>query len=320
MDNQISFTQQIKEELTNLTFKDDYYISLLSSFIRITGTIVISKSNNKLVLKSENSKVVKYIYSLLKKFFPEITISFTYRRRMKFYKSIEYLINIIGDDDIEAIFKFLKIDFLSNNIEYLIINSQDKIRGYLTGIFLATGSCNSPKSSNYHLEMYTNDEEYSKSILKLFNKIKPFSFDFKLVKRRNNYVLYLKKSSLISDFLAYLNASNSCLYFENIRVDRDFFNVNNRLINMDTYNFNKTVLKSKEQIKYIDIIDKKLGIKNIANKKLRELCYLRKEHMEASYQELAILLSEKINSEVSKSNINHLFISLKNKAKELDCE
>ncbi|MFA6666998.1 MAG: DNA-binding protein WhiA [Bacilli bacterium] len=313
MDNPISFTQQIKEELTNLPFNETKDRSVLSAFIRSSGSVVISHNQTKLVLKTENNKVAKYIYVLLKTIFPMAELSFSYRCMMQFYKSTQYLINI--NTNVEDILSSLKIDFLDSKIPYDLTDKELKIKGYLEGLFLYNGTCSNPKSSNYHLEMYTSDEAFTDAILKLIHKIKDLEFDFKTIKRRSNYIVYLKKSDQISDFLAYLEANDCCLLFENVRVNRDFANVSNRLINMDTYNLKKTLKISNEQIEDIKQIDKSLGLKNISNEKLRELCYLRLENKDLTYKELAALLSKKLNKEVSKSNVNHLFIKIKDMAK-----
>jgi DNA-binding protein WhiA len=84
---------------------------------------------------------------------------------------------------------------------------------------------------------------------------------------------------------------------------------------MDTYNYHKTVAKAEEQVKDIQLIDKWLGIKNIGNEKIRELCFLRISNKDATYSELANLLTKKIGKTVSKSNVNHLFIKIKEMAK-----
>ena len=72
-------------------------------------------------------------------------------------------------------------------------------------------------------------------------------------------------------------------------------------MNMDSYNYKKTIDKASEQIRDID--------------EIKELCYLRKENPEATYAELAKLLTNRIKVVVSKSNINHLFIKIKEMAK-----
>ena len=60
------------------------------------------------------------------------------------------------------------------------------------------------------------------------------------------------------------------------------------------------------------VIEAKLGIKNIPNVKERELAFLRLENDSLSLIELANILSEKLGKTVTKSNVNHLFISLHN--------
>lgn len=313
MSIEISFTQKIKEELIELPTDDIKAKSILSAFIRSSGSLNISSGETKLLLKTENNKVAKYIYSLIKQIFPEANVSFSYRIMMQFKKSTQYIINI--NSSVDEILKSLEIDYLDSKIPYNLTDKDIKIKGYLEGLFLNNGTCSSPISSNYHLEMYTNDEAFSEAILKLIRKIKDLEFNFKSIKRRNNYVVYLKRSDQISNFLAYLEANNSCLEFESVRIDRDNANSLNRLMNMDQYNFKKTITISEQQIKDIMQIDKSLGIKNIGNEKIRELCYLRLQNKEATFNELAELLSEKINKPVSKSNVNHLFIKIKEMAK-----
>ncbi len=313
MSTEISFTQRIKEELIDLPYDEVKSKSILSAFIRSSGSLNISNRDTKLLLKTENNKVAKYIYGLIKKEFPEANISFSYRIMMQFKKSTQYIINI--NSNVDEILNALEINYLDNKIPYNLTDKEIKIKGYLEGLFLNNGTCSNPVSSNYHLEMYTNDESFSEAILKLIRKIKDLEFNFKIIKRRNNYVVYLKRSDQISNFLAYLEANNSCLEFESIRIDRDNANSLNRLMNMDSYNFKKTITISEQQIKDIMQIDKSLGIRNIGNEKIRELCYLRLDNKEATFSELAELLSEKINKPVSKSNINHLFIKIKEMAK-----
>ena len=309
-----SFTRKIKEEICDLDFDEQTSKSILSSFIRINGTISFSSNGEKLILKTENSKVAKFIYSNIKKNYIDADASFSFRKIMKFNKNIQYLVNITSF--VDEILKDLHIDFLEDKIPFDMTNKDEKVKGYLTGAFLATGSCNDPHSSNYHLELATRDEGFSYALIKLIHKIKDIDFNFKVIQRRNNFVVYLKKSDQIADFLSYIDANNSCLDFESIRVNRDFANVSNRLINMDTYNMKKTIEKGIEQCKQIEEIDRWLGINNITNQKLRELCYLRLENKEANYNDLAEMLSEKIGSKVSKSNINHLFIKIREMAEE----
>ena len=314
MEEIISFTNEIKNEITaNINLDTEMKRSLLAAFIRVNGTIKFKNKNEYLILRTENAKVAKFIYSLIKDLYEDVVVSFSFRKTMKFYKATEYLVNIINGGT--TIFSSLDINLLESKINQELINKEDKIRGFLMGLFLACGSCNSPKTSNYHFEFYVSDENLAKNILKIINKIKSSQFDFKLTKRRNNFVIYLKKSDQISGFLAFLDASTCCIKFEDVRFSRDYSNINNRLIICDQYNYKKSIDKANVQIEQIKLIDKHLGIDNIINEKVQLLCKLRLKDPEASYADLSSMMSEELNVPVSKSNIGHLFRKIENMAK-----
>ena len=313
-----SFTKEIKEEIcsfNNLSSLQE--ISLLSAYIRTNGSLVFKNLNDYIILESENAKIIKFIYGLLKNNFSFANIHFSYKKKMKLNKNIKFVLEI---SDASKINETLGINFLESKITYRLIDKEIKIKSYLAGLFLASGSCNDPSSSNYHLEIVLKDEDFANQVIKLTNKIKNINFNFKLVKRRNAYVVYLKKSDLISDFLAFIEANSSCIKFENIRVDRDFSNVTNRLLNCDTYNYKKTIENSTLQIDYIKFIDRKLGIKNISNQKIKNLCLLRLKYPEATYNDLAKYLGEEMEINISKSNVNHLFRAIKELAIKLNYE
>ncbi|HKM02320.1 MAG TPA: DNA-binding protein WhiA, partial [Bacilli bacterium] len=128
--------------------------------------------------------------------------------------------------------------------------------------------------------------------------------------------IYIKKSDQISEFLIFVGASNASLEYESIRIDRDMQNITNRMFICDNANYQKTVKSANEQIANIEIVSKYYGEKPLGNEKLGALMKLRLEHEDANLQELADLLSEKLNTEkpISKGNINHLFIKLKSLA------
>ena len=223
-------------------------------------------------------------------------------------KKTYYIINI--DEAGESILEDLEISFLEGKISKNIVKNDDTISGYLAGAFLASGSINSPQTSNYHLEISLNNENYAKWLSKLFGKYKNSNIEPKMIKRREQYVIYFKKSDQIANFLIMIGAVIACMEFENVRVDRDFTNNANRLANSDMANMKKTIETGLRQQKEIKLIDEKFGIKNITNIKERELAYLRLENESLSLSDLARLLSEKLNKTITKSNVNHLFISL----------
>lgn len=315
MQNEASFSFLIKNELSKNEVGFEEAKSILAGFLKVNGILNFGRGEPVVIFKTENNDTAKFLYLLLKRNFPNLELSISFVKSMKLYKSIEYHLKIVSGatEFLDQIY----FDLLETKIPYELKKTNEGLKGYLIGTFLASGSCNNPQSSNYHLEMSVNDEKYAYELLKLIKKIKVAEFDFKVIQRRSKYVLYIKKSEQISDFLAYIDASNACLEFENIRINRDFLNSTNRLMNCDTNNFNKTLESSLKQIEMIKYLDKVIGLDCLQNRKFAELCKLRLEQPEANYNELANELSERLEKPVSKSNVNHLFIKLKNYYEEL---
>ncbi len=301
--NTISYTQQIKEELVSYEYDEMSMRAILSAFIQINGRLLIQNKKTFLVLETENAKIAKFIYLILQKRY-QITPSFAYRKKMNFDKKISFNIRI--EQKVDEILNDLEIYFYEPKVHKSFLKKDEYIRCFLAGAFLAGGSCNAPTSSHYHLEISSNDENMINYIVKILNKNKGLDFDAKTIVRRNQYVMYVKKSDQIVNFIAYIGACNSCLEFEAVRVERDFINNNNRLQICANANYQKTTASAKKQLEDILIIEECLGIKNITNEKLKILCLLRKENEDASMAELAELLGQEMGITVSKSNINHL--------------
>ncbi len=300
----ISFAEKVKEESARSERDDEEKRSLLSAFIRLNGYLSIKEGAQRLDISSESSSIAKAIYQYLHDLYG-VNARFAYTRSAGFLKRIVY--HVLLEKEPEDILNDLGVDyFFIENPKNLVVN-QNQIGAYLTGAFLAKGSMNSPKSSSYHLEFSFRDQNYAKWIMKLLQHYPFRQFSAKLVQRRNQYVVYLKRSDEISDFLIILKAKESCLEFENVRVERDFANVTNRLSNLDSANYSKTLKSSELQIEEINYFVDKLGWDGIQNEKLKTLMKLRLDHPDASLNELATLLSEELNTTISRSNINHLF-------------
>ncbi len=305
MKKEFSFTSQVKEELTQNEYTSlERLRALLAAYIRINGSLVIRNKATRLTLKSENAKISKFLYTTINEIYDaHAKLKMTTKNNLS--KHTVYSIEI--DEASDTILEDLEVSFLEGKISKNIVRNDDTISGYLAGAFLAAGSVNSPETSNYHLEISLNSENYAKWLSKLFARYKNSNIEPKIIKRRDNYVIYFKKSDQISNFLIIIGAVSSCLEFEDVRANRDLINNANRLENMDTANMKKMLETGLRQIKEIELIDKKLGIKNIPNEKAKLLCRLRKENESASLLDLANLMGEELDKPITKSNINHLF-------------
>ena len=300
-----TFTRQVKEELCGNEYESkDRLRALLAAYIRINGSLLFRDKKSFLSLSSENAKIARFIYETINRIY-EANAHLSFKNRSNLSKSTIYTIEV--QEASEAIIEDLDISFLEGKISKNIVRNDDTISGYLAGAFLASGSVNSPKTSNYHLEIALNSENYAKWLSKLFAKYHNSDIEPKVTKRREQFVIYFKKSDQIANFLIMIGAVNCCMEFENVRVDRDVINSTNRLANMDMANMNKIILTAQRQIEEIKVIDEKLGIDNISNEKVKLLCKLRLENESASLQDLSSMMSNEMKVEITKSNVNHLF-------------
>ena len=305
MENKLSFTKQIKEEIcSNLDISEDRKKAILSAFVKNVGLFQIVENSFRLILKTDSSKIAKYIYKLFHDLF-NINPKFAYEINKKFKEKTYFVLRI--NEKVEEILDYLKVDMFNNEIDEIFYSNDEMINGYICGSFLAVGSCNDPSSSNYHLEMAFSEPEVAVSTQNMVNSLNELAFNMRLIKRRNKVVLYLKKSDLISSFLVLIGAVESCLNFENTRVERDFANIDNRMFNLDGANYGKTIATSKKQIEDIKKLDEIIKIENLPNEKLRELCKLRLENEEASLKDLSYMMGQNLGYSVSKSNVSHLF-------------
>ena len=307
-----SFTQIVKDDIVRFKEKEEVDFSyarkraILSAFARLNGHLTIKDHRSSLVLSTESAKIAKFIYSLFREFY-DVNPSLGYLRSMRFARRTRFEISI--NDQVDDILDHLGISFLDGKISKEIVNSDDTAAGYATGAFLASGSVNSPISSNYHLEISTTDAELAKKILRLIERFKRANFTPKIIERKNHFVVYFKKSDQIGEFLIFIGATAASLEFEATRIHRDMQNATNRMQICDSANYQKTLASSQKQLEDIRAIDRLVGIKRIENEKIRILCELRLENEDMNMQELATALSEALNLDVpvSKSNIAHLF-------------
>lgn len=303
MKNSITFSRTVKEEIASGELDSkERILALLSAYLRINGVITFSNRKTNVIVKSENAKIIKFIYSGLKSYFSDVDINLDYIKKNRNKTSYELKIN-----DAEGLLDELSVSYMDGKISKEIAYSDESIGGYLAGAFLASGSINSPETSNYHLEISVVSENYAKWLAKLFGKYKKIEMSPKVIARRDRYIVYFKKSDQISNFLIVIGATSSCMEFENQRAYRDFSNNANRLYNLDVANMGRTTRNAERQIKEIKYIDEVLGIHNFHNQKKELLCYYRLENESLSMEDLANMLSDELGKKVTKSNVNHLF-------------
>jgi DNA-binding protein WhiA len=300
----LSFAAEVKEEIASADRSDAEKRALLSGFVKASGHIRIVDGRASLELGSQSAKIAKAIYGIITDLYG-VPARFAYSRSPGFLHRTVF--HIIVDEEAADILNDLGIDLLSGKPPKYLQATEGQTASYLAGAFLAGGSVNDPRSRSYHLEIALEDESYALWLKKLWEKAARHQFNPRISKRRSSYIVYIKRSDEISDFLIYVGAKASCLKFEDVRVARDYQNNMNRLSNIDSANMGRTIASSERRIKEIKYFESHGGTDSLGDPKLTALCSLRVAHPDASLGELAGLLSEELAMEVTKSGVNHLF-------------
>ena len=302
----MSFTQEVKHEVANLDLDATCQQAESAALIQLCASLRIRDQHLELLIKTENATTAKRIFNLLKtQFNPEMKLSVI--KKMKLRKNNIYQLHVMSKA------KEILVDLdvydqhgLRSHPHLNLVKKDGCARAYLAGAFLAAGSINSPKKSNYHCEIVTQELEHAQFIQKLMNR---FDLGAKYIQRRQQHVVYLKASEKISDFLRLIQANSAVLDFEDIRIQRDFHNSMTRLDNCEVANNMKTMVAAQEQIQTIQTLIDSHRFEDLDDK-IKTIAYLRLNHPEASLNDLVSLYSLKTGQNISKSGIKHRLAKL----------
>lgn len=296
----MSFSLDIKNEVSRIECSKEELISELSAIIRNSATI-----DKDIIIYIENNGVARRIFKLFKNIY-DVTPIITVRKKY-FNNGLSYIITIKNKK--ELILDDLSIikdnSYQSIPMEY-IYSDEDLSRAYLRGLFLVSGSINDPKTSRYHLEFLVDNLEYAKFISSLLNDN---NLNSKIIKRDKKYMIYIKEAEKISDFLRLIKAYNGVMYYEDIRIYRDHKNMTNRLNNCEQANMDKVFLTSSNQIKDINKL-KELGLYDELDSKIKKVIDYRLKYPESSLQELSDIMTNE-GEKITKSGLNHRFRKIK---------
>lgn len=312
----MSFSAQVKNELSRVMPKDrKARLAELSGLVRMSGSINLM-GFNKLALKigTDHPSIIRKVFTLLKSSF-DIQVEVQAKKNSNLKKNHTYFAHIRYEQGANDILERLGIIRtkeghlqIVSEIPPSIKEREESKRAYIRGAFLGGGSVSDPEKA-YHMEFATFDEGWSGELMKLLNT---YSFNSKIIRRKNSFVIYIKESSNISDALNIMGAHHALLRMEDIRIMKQVRNDVNRIVNCETANLSKTVNASTRQIESIRYIRDTIGLDSLAEN-LREIAGLRLEYEEASLKELGEMLSKPIG----KSGVNHRLKKLDSMAQEL---
>lgn len=303
----MSFAKRVKEELVQIQPSKEEALAEFSAMIELGTELAISERVKTLWFKSNNPTVARRFLGLLKGLY-KVENTLLTKKQGNFKKGYQIQLGVqeaISDIMVEHSL------FGENDKVDLLIQNEETIKAYLRGAFLTTGSVNDPKTSEYHLEIYSENKD---SILRIQRLMNEFGLNAKITKRRNGLICYLKDVTSIEDFLRVIGASDTVFEYEDIRIKRDFNNSINRVLNCEIANEKKTIQAANIQMKYIDYIEKS-RVK--VDYKILQAMEIRKENPDASLNELVEYFEEKYKERITKSGLSHRFSKLKEIAEEI---
>ena len=248
-------------------------------------------SNREIRIVTELSAFAKRITLLLYQVFSIQAAPETVGRRR--------VIRITQETALRRILTMLGYDFknyLTYHLNRNMVENDCCAAAFLRGIFLMSGSVASPDKKN-HMEIKCSHQVLCREVMSLMLDL---GLRPKITARRTAYVIYLKDTAGIEDFLTRIGASRAAMSMMEAKVEKNLRNAINRQVNCETSNLMKTTATSAKQIVAIEQALAIGGIE-IYPENLRETVDLRVANPAASLSELAAMFDPPI----SKPGLNH---------------
>ncbi|MFO3715932.1 DNA-binding protein WhiA [Anaerococcus cruorum] len=286
----MSFSKRCKKEvLKKEPINPEAELLCVLNFI---GSIRISNGGYNIVFKTYSNTEARYIYNIIKNTYDYSSV-FEIKDLVNGDRLFTVLIddNPISEDIIEK-----SNDFFINKSIDLEDVSFDAIKSFLKTAFVFKGSVNDPQRG-YNLEISTGDKEGADLLKK---SMEVFELNPKVNIKKDCYVVYIKDSDKISDFLALIEANKSLFELENVRAMRSIRNDINRQTNFDKANIDRTVNASLKQVDAINLLIKANEFYKLADDMV-EIGELRLANPYASIEELGAM----VDPPMSKSKVNY---------------
>lgn len=298
----MSFSSKAKNELARIRTEGICCNRAeLSGIVRVSGSLEFAGKNlMNLRIVTENPAVARLIFILFKKVY-KLHSDLVMKENKTLNKHHLYEIYIKNANEILTDLDILRVEedsyLLNDQLPKNLLKKNCCKKAYLRGIFLGGGSLSAPEKS-YHLELITHNDYYADELVNFMNT--HYNLGAKYTLRKKNYIVYMKESEKIVDFLNIISAHQTLLAYENVRIIKQMRNDVNRVVNCETANLTKTIDASYEQINAIKIIDETEGLDSLPDR-LREIAYARLENPESSLKELG----ESLSPPIGKSGVNH---------------
>lgn len=195
-------------------------------------------------------------------------------------------------------------------VNWDILRVEEKPGIFYAGVFVGGGSISRPESKYYHLELRYGDK---KQIVKAQNNLNIAGLQFTILRRKDAYIIYLKKSSDISEFIGLIGATNALFKMLELMAKRNIKGVANHSTNFEIHNIQKLVEANNMFLEQLEIIKSKNLFNKFRDIEL-EFFEIKKKNPNSSLNELTEIFEKKTGVHKTKAGLNHYLIKLRSVA------
>lgn len=284
----MSYTLDVKSEIL---FKemDASEEHLWEIYAILKGKLAISQ--DKIELKLESLELANRVYKYLKELV-NLKISIKYSISKRFGEHRIYIIDIYMQKGYNIFIK--KLESL-DKISYKNM-SENAVRGFVRGMFLATGYIKDP-NKEYAMDYFLDSDDMAYKLFEVLSFLDKRVF---ITDKRNKKLVYLRNSEDIMDIMVLIGAVQSFFSYEEVTMMKDMKNKTIREINWEVANETKALDTADKQLLMIEYIDEKMGLHFLSDV-LREMALARINNPESSLSELAEFIG------LSKSGVRNRF-------------
>ena len=250
---------------------------------------------------SEHEGFIRHAQGLLRSAFdvePEVVSGDRWKLELHDRNAISRVMNALGyDADKQVTFHF----------HGWLVEEDCCLAAFLRGAFLAAGVCADPTKA-YHLELSSPHGQFLREVQA---RVSELDFAPRLCRRASGFLLYLKESEHVEDFLTFIGAHRATVRLMEEKVQKECRNLANRQSNCEISNIRKTVSAAGAQTDAIlRLAD--MGVLENLPQELRDTADVRIAFPEATMSELC----KKFDPPLTKSCLNHRLRKLLSLANE----
>lgn len=288
----MSFSKRCKKEV--LKKEPISKMGELLSIIHFIGSIRINMGGYNIKFETDSNSYARYIYNLIKDLYD---YSSTFEIFDKSYKDRDRIFTVLVEDNeiSEDLINKKSHGFIDNfkDIEDVYL---DDIKSFLKIAFIYKGSINDPQRG-YNLEIIAREENELRLIKESMDT---FGLNSKINDRGDYYIVYIKDSDKISDFLAIIGANKSLFELENVRAMKSIRNDINRQTNFDKANIDRTVKASLRQVDAIKAVINSEEYDKLSED-MKEIASIRIDNPYISIEEIGQMM----DPVMSKAKVNY---------------